>query len=73
MTEMTQWYQDYDGSFDWGFAMTVLALLSVMIFVSFLFYHAVTSTDRICKARGMQAYESRGYFCVDDKGRLYKP
>jgi hypothetical protein len=70
---MSQWYQDYDWSFDCGFTTMVLALLSVMVFVTFLFYHATTSTDEACKTRGMQAYESRGYFCVDAEGRLYKP
>lgn len=73
MIKMTQWYQDYDGSFDWGFTATVLALLGMIGFVTFLFYYAAVSADKACKARGMQAYEMRGYFCVDAEGRLYKP
>jgi hypothetical protein len=68
-----KWYQDYDGTFDWIFALIIITGFLMVVSISFLFWGAAHVTKEKCEARGLEAYEMRGYFCVDTEGRLYRP
>jgi RsiW-degrading membrane proteinase PrsW (M82 family) len=67
------WYRDHEGNIDWQFLITVLLLGLLLSFTVWLFYNAAKTTNAACRARGMEMFESRGYFCIDNEGRLYKP